>query len=45
MQKKIKDFIEVFNNKTKNKDILVISHFDADGITCSDFWKMLKKTR
>ncbi len=44
MQKKIKDFIEVFNNKTKNKDILVISHFDADGITSAAiFGKCLKK--
>jgi len=44
MQEKIKEFINTFKDKTKNKDILVISHFDADGITSAAiFGRCLKK--
>jgi len=44
MLKKLKEFAEKFLEKTEKKDILVISHFDTDGITSAAiFGKCLKK--
>lgn len=44
MLKKLKEFGESFLKKTEKKDILVISHFDTDGITSAAiFGKCLKK--
>lgn len=33
MKKRLKELAELFNEKTKGKEILVISHHDTDGIT------------
>lgn len=33
LEKEVKPFVENFLEKTKNKEILVISHFDTDGIS------------
>jgi len=44
MLTKLKEFAEKFLKKTEKKDILVISHFDTDGITSAAiFGKCLKK--
>jgi RecJ-like exonuclease len=44
MLKKLKEFAESFLKKTEKKSILVISHFDTDGITSAAiFGKCLKK--
>jgi len=44
MLKKLKEFAKRFLEKTEKKDILVISHFDTDGITSAAiFGKCLKK--
>jgi len=44
MLKKLKEFAESFLKKTEKKSILVVSHFDTDGITSAAiFGKCLKK--
>jgi len=44
MLKKLKEFAESFLKKTEKRSILVISHFDTDGITSAAiFGKCLKK--
>jgi RecJ-like exonuclease len=44
MNEKIKEFADKFLERTKNKNIMLVSHFDTDGITSAAiFGKTLKK--
>jgi RecJ-like exonuclease len=44
MLKRLKEFAENFLSKTEKKEILIVSHFDTDGITSAAiFGKCLKK--